>query len=34
LLITIAGLGGLLALTIAAEISEIARFPRARKLIG
>jgi transposase len=34
LLITIPGLGGLLALTIAAEIGEIARFPSARKLIG
>jgi transposase len=33
-LVTIPGIGGLLALTIAAEIGEIARFPTARKLIG
>jgi transposase len=34
LLVTIPGVGELLALTIAAEIGEISRFPNARKLIG
>ena len=34
LLATIPGIGTLLALTIAAEIGEISRFPSARKLIG
>ena len=34
LLVTIPGIGELLALTIAAEIGEISRFPSARKLIG
>jgi transposase len=34
LLVTIPGIGELLALTIAAEIGEIARFHSARKLIG
>jgi transposase len=34
LLETIPGLGQLLALTFAAEIGEIARFPSARKLVG
>ena len=34
LLITIPGLGYLLALTIVAEIGDISRFPSARKLIG
>lgn len=34
LLVTIPGLGDLLALTITAEIADISRFPSARKLIG
>ena len=34
LLETIPGLGQLLALTFAAEIGEVARFPSARKLVG
>jgi transposase len=34
LLATIPGIGALLALTIAAEIGEISRFPSAGKLIG
>jgi transposase len=34
LLVTIPGVGDLLALTIAAEIGDISRFPSARKLIG
>ena len=34
LLMTIPGLGELLALTITAEIGDISRFPSARKLIG
>ncbi len=34
LLVTIPGIGELLALTIAAEIGEVSRFPSARKLIG
>ncbi len=34
LLATIPGIGELLALTVAAEIGEISRFPSARKLIG
>ncbi len=34
LLLTIPGLGYLLALTIVAEIGDISRFPNARKLIG
>ena len=34
LLVTIPGIGELLALTIAAEIGDISRFPNARKLIG
>ena len=34
LLVTVPGLGYLLALTIVAEIGDISRFPSARKLIG
>jgi transposase len=34
LLVTVPGLGYLLALTIVAEIGDISRFPNARKLIG
>lgn len=34
LLLTVPGLGYLLALTIVAEIGDISRFPNARKLIG
>jgi transposase len=34
LLVTIPGVGDLLALTLAAEIADISRFPSARKLVG
>jgi len=34
LLVTIPGVGDLLALTLAAEIGDISRFPSARKLVG
>jgi transposase len=34
LLATIPGIGNLLALTIAAEIGDVSRFPSARKLVG
>jgi transposase len=34
LLVTIPGVGDLLALTLAAEIGDVARFPSARKLVG
>lgn len=34
LLVTIPGVGDLLALTLAAEIADVSRFPSARKLVG